>query len=56
MERKRPVNNIPTKSCSKCQETKKFLTWSLLVSVPIFIFAVYGIIISIKSLIEYLSQ
>jgi len=56
MERKPHSNIIPTKSCSKCQETKKFLTWSLLISVPIFLFAVYGIVIAIKNFIEYLSQ
>ena len=49
-------SNKEKKNCSKCQETKKFLTWSFLISFPIFLFAVYGIIVSIRNLIEYLSQ
>jgi len=44
------------KTCSKCQETKKFLTWSLLISVPIFLFSIYGIVVAVRNLMEYLSQ
>jgi uncharacterized protein YneF (UPF0154 family) len=56
MERPAPKNSEPKKSCSKCSQTKQFLTWSLLISVPIFLFAVYGIFIAVKNFIEYLSQ